>query len=205
MNKYKSIFIFTLAALLFVACREPRVSKNGTWTKANATKWVKENSWRHGFAINLAEGTDEVAFTTQYHMNPALWDKAFAYLKNTNLDTLSPGKYPIQGDDLFASVTIAPTKEFDKTNWESHKKYIDLQYVISGKEKIGVAPLASATVTKPYDETKDVANYTAEGIFHLAEPTVLFLFFPTDVHRPNVKVEGYDSDKKIVLKIRVAQ
>jgi biofilm protein TabA len=205
MRKYKSILVFALAAFLFIGCREPRVSKNGTWTINNATKWVKENSWRHGFAVNLAEGTDYIAFTTQYHMNPVLWDKAFAFLKNTNLDTLSPGKYPIQGDDLFASVTLSPTKEFDKTNWESHKKYIDLQYVIKGKEKIGVAPLASATVTKPYDETKDVANYSTEGVFHLAEPSVFFLFFPTDVHRPNIKVEGVDSDKKIVLKIRVAQ
>jgi biofilm protein TabA len=205
MKNYKCVLVFAFSVLLFVACRGPRVSKDGTWTKKAATKWVAQNSWRHGFTTNLAEGTDAVAFTTQYNMNPALWDKAFAFLNNTNLDTLSPGKYPIQGDDLFASVTISPTKEFDKTNWESHKKYIDLQYVISGKEKIGVAPLSSATVTKPYDEAKDVANYSADGIFHLAEPTVFFLFFPTDVHRPNVKVEGIDSDKKIVLKIRVAQ
>jgi biofilm protein TabA len=84
----------------------------------------------------------------------------------------------------------------DKAGWESHKKYIDLQYVIRGKEQIAVSPIDKATVTKPYDETKDVANYTAEGTFYTAEPGTFFLFFPQDVHRPNIKVAGYDMVKK---------
>jgi beta-galactosidase beta subunit len=48
---------------------------------------------------------------------------------------------------------------------KSHRNYIDLHYVIKGKEKIGVAPVTSAMVTKPYDATKDITNYTANGTY----------------------------------------
>jgi len=67
-----------------------------------------------------------------------------------------------------------------------------------------VSPLAEATVTKPYDETKDGANYNATGKYFIASPKEFFLFFPNDVHRPNIKVEGFDTVKKLVIKIKYA-
>jgi biofilm protein TabA len=183
------------------------IAQNNTndWNTKNATKWVQQNKWKDGLKLNLDPSTDKIAFATQYHKNKQAWDKAFTFLRTHNLDSLPVGKYSIDGDKVFATVTVSPNKEFDQTNWESHHKYLDLQYVISGKEKIGVAALASATVTKPYDGSKDVANYTAEGKYYIAQPGTFFLFFPTDVHRPNIKVEGYDSVKKIVIKIDVVE
>jgi biofilm protein TabA len=76
--------------------------------------------------------------------------------------------------------------------------------VIKGEEKIGVAPIGSATVIKPYDAAKDIANYTVEGKYYTASPDEFFLFFPGDAHRPNIKVTGYDTVKikKLVIKIR---
>jgi biofilm protein TabA len=60
-----------------------------------------------------------------------------------------------------------------------------------------------ATVTKPYNEKATVQQYTAEGTSYTAEPGTFFLFFPQDVHRPNIKVAGYDVVKKLVIKIKV--
>jgi YhcH/YjgK/YiaL family protein len=74
--------------------------------------------------------------------------------------------------------------------------------VVKGKEKIGVAAVSSATVIKPYDDAKDIANYTADGKFYIATPDEFFLFFPSDAHRPSIKVNGYDTVKKLVIKIR---
>ena len=65
-----------------------------------------------------------------------------------------------------------------------------------------LAPVASATVIKPYDAGRDAANYNAEGKFYIASPGEFFLFFPGDAHRPNIKVDGYDTVKKLVIKIR---
>jgi YhcH/YjgK/YiaL family protein len=44
----------------------------------------------------------------------------------------------------------------------------------------------------------------AGGKFYTAKPGTFFLFFPQDVHRPNIKVKGYDLVKKLVIKIRMA-
>lgn len=173
-------------------------------SEQSAEQWFEGKQWGKGLSLKVYPSVNKEAFYEQYHKSPELWEKAFAYLKKTDLEAIQPGKYPIQGDSLFATVTEGPDKEFDKTGWESHRKYIDLQYIIRGKEKMGVAPVASAQVIKPYDEKKDVANYTAEGVYYTAAPGTYFLFFPSEAHRPSIKVEGYDVVKKIVLKIRVA-
>ncbi|MGI8633833.1 MAG: YhcH/YjgK/YiaL family protein, partial [Segetibacter sp.] len=132
------------------------------------------------------------------------WDKAFAFLKNQDLNTIAKGKYPIDGDNVYASVTMDSTKDYNKTNWESHRRYIDLQYIINGEEKIGVASLAEAKVTNEYNEKKEVANYTAEGKFYSATPGTFFIFFPSDVHRPSISPEGNKPVKKIVIKVKAA-
>lgn len=194
---FTTIFVMSMGA----SCQS---QTSGTWSKEDAGKWFKGGEWLNGLKLNAHESTDQIEFANQYHKNKALWDKAFAFLKNTNLDTIRAGKYPIDGDNLYASVTENPTKDFDKTKWEAHKKYIDVQYVIKGKEKIGVAPFSTATVVTPYDETKDVGFYSSnDGKFYEAQPGTFFIFFPQDAHRPNIKIEGCDVDKKIVLKVRV--
>ena len=174
------------------------------WTAKSARKWLKDRDWSDGIDVKVSPTVDQIEFAKQYHANKAYWDAAFAFMRDKNLRDLPPGKYSIDGDKVFATITYAPSKEFDQSAWESHRKYIDLQYVIKGKEKIGVSPLADATVVKPYDETRDGANYTAGGKFYIATPKEFFLFFPNDVHRPNIKVPGYDTVKKLVIKIRVA-
>ncbi|TCJ14234.1 DUF386 family protein [Flaviaesturariibacter flavus] len=156
-----------------------------------------------GLAMKPHASVNRTEFELQYAANKELWDKAIEFLRSTKLSELAPGKYPIAGDSVFASVTLGPDKAFEATKWEAHRKYIDLQYIISGKEKMGVAPLSEAKETMAYNETKDVANYEAEGAFHVADPTQFFLFFPQDVHRPNIKVEEGDV-RKIVIKIRAA-
>jgi biofilm protein TabA len=203
----KNVQSFIAVLLLFtvMACRETRNSATRVWEKGSATQWMQNNAWRHGLTLDPHPSINAVAFATEYNKNPAAWDKAFAYLKNTNLDTISPGKYSIDGNNVYASITLAPSKEFDKTTWEAHRKYIDLQYVIRGREKMGVARLDASDETKPYDESKDVANYNAEGNYYAAQPGEFFLFFPTDVHRPNIMLDKVDTVKKIVIKIHIAE
>ncbi len=175
------------------------------WTEKSAAKWLHSKEWKNGLKPEVHPSVNKIVFAEQYHKNKAVWDKAFTFLRDSNLLTLKPGKYVIDGDNAYATITEALSKTFEQSAWESHRKYIDLQYVIKGNEKIGVAPITTATVTKPYDETKDAANYNAEGQFYIATPGTFFLFFPGDAHRPNIKVDGYDIVKKLVIKIRVVE
>ncbi len=173
------------------------------WTEKTAAKWLQSKEWKNGLKLEVHPSVNKIIFAEQYHKNKAVWDKAFAFLRDSNLLTLKLGKYVIDGDNAYATITEAPSKTFEQSAWESHRKYIDLQYVIKGQEKIGVAPIATATIIKPYDDSRDAANYNAEGQYYIATPATFFLFFPGDAHRPNIKVDGFDLVKKLVIKIKV--
>lgn len=203
MRKFFNCKLICLV-ILSVMAKAAVSQTTDSWNEKSARKWIKSGEWKKGLKPDVAPSVDAVEFAKQYHLNKDVWDKAFAFMRNTNLDTIAPGKYPIDGTNAFATITYAADKDFEKTGWESHRKYIDLQYIISGKEKIGEADVATATVTKPYNEAGDGANYTAEGTYYIATPKEFFLFFPQNAHRPSIKVDGYDKVKKLVIKIKVA-
>ena len=192
-NRY--FFIAALIALCNVAFAQQN------WTATSAKKWVKSRQWANGLKLKLSPSVNLLEFAKQYHANQKYWDEALSFLNDKKIDTLKPGKYLIDGDNVYAIITEGPTKSPEQAAWESHKKYIDLHYVIKGKEMIGVGAVAAASVIKPYDESKDIANYNAEGRFYAATPGEFFLFFPSDAHRPGIKTGGYESDKKLVIKI----
>jgi biofilm protein TabA len=199
----KTVLLFALTCLTGVVLAQD-TTKN-LQTEKSVTKWLHKNEWKNGLKLDVYKDVNKMEFAKQYHGNKPGWDKAFAFLRDSDLLKLKPGKYIIDGDNVYATITEAPEKTFEQTTWESHRKYTDLQYVIKGKEKIGVAQASTATVTKPYDESKDAANYTAEGKYYVAESGTFYLFFPQDAHRPNIKVDGYDVVKKIVIKVRVSE
>jgi YhcH/YjgK/YiaL family protein len=177
----------------------------GSHGNKEASKWFRKKEWLHGLNMQPYKGIDKQEFYRQYQKNKKYWDEAFEFLKNQDLQNLAVGKHVIDGDNVYALVTFDSTKNFERTRWESHKKYIDLQHVIGGKEKIGVAPVSTATISEPYSEQKDLMNYTANGKFYTATPSVFFVFFPTDAHRPGITPGGNLRDKKIVIKIRYAE
>ncbi|MBD0349801.1 MAG: YhcH/YjgK/YiaL family protein [Flavisolibacter sp.] len=145
---------------------------------------------------------DKVEFAKQYHAHPAWWDAAFSFLQTTDLAQIKPGKYFIEGDNVYATVTEGPARKEDTTLWESHHNYIDIHYVVQGQEKIGVAPVSSAKVVKEYDPARDIVFYTAKGAYYKADPGTFFIFFPKDAHRPNLQLNGNDLVKKVVVKVR---
>lgn len=175
------------------------------WTERKAAKWFKKKEYLNALIVMPHEAIDKVQFAQQYHLNKALWDKAFAYLKGTNLDSLATGRHAIDGDNVFAIVTEAPSRDYDKTAFESHLTYIDLQYVIRGEENMAKAPLANVTLDKPYNEKSDIMFYTGEGKINTVPQGSFILFFPSDAHRPNITPGGNKMVKKIVVKIRVAR
>ena len=132
-----------IALLLMVIVADTTVvfGQDTLWTQAKAEKWLKSNEWKNGLKLKPHPSINKVVFAQQYHKNKAEWDKAFAFLRDSALANMKPGKYTIDGTDVYATITEGPEKTFEQSAWESHRKYIDLQYVIKGKEKIGVAPM----------------------------------------------------------------
>jgi len=167
--------------------------------------WFHEAKWLSGSPIKAHGGTDVDSLYIQYHARPDLWKAVFEFLKK-DLKSLEVGKYPIVGDEAFAMVMEYETKKPEDAKWEAHRKYIDLQYVIEGEEKMGILPLGHAASPLDYNEEKDLIFFgDNNGEFFQATPENFFLFFPTDVHRPSILIEKPETVKKLVVKIAVAK
>jgi YhcH/YjgK/YiaL family protein len=175
-------------------------------TPTRATKWFNTREWAKGLKLEPHKSTDILEFYYHYAKNPGYWNDAFTWLRDTNLNETAPGKHMINGDRVFVAVSDGPTRNLEETKWEAHRKYIDIQYVVRGKEKIGVAPLSKAVETSAFDQAKDIGFYEVpepDCRFYLAEPGTFFIFFPNDAHRPGISVRGTDSVKKIVIKVKI--
>jgi YhcH/YjgK/YiaL family protein len=166
--------------------------------------WFNSKSWLNGLVLKPHDSIDPNEFEMQYHKNKLFWDKAFEFLKNTDLSNIADGKIPIINDQVYASVNHYLPKEISLAKWEAHRKYADIQYIIEGLEKIGLVNLAETTVIEPYDENKDIVFLNADGgQYYLAEPGSFFIFFPNDAHRPSIKTGDCNHVKKIVIKVLV--
>jgi YhcH/YjgK/YiaL family protein len=184
-----------------------QTTENSTFTKQSADNRVTAGTWANGLKLKVHKSVNAIEFAEQYSKNKASWEKAFDFLKNTDLDTLKPGKYVLDGENVFVSVAEGPIKLLENAKWEAHHKYIDLQYVIKGQEKMGIAPISTAKPIGEFDDKKDVGFYTSLAKtekYYVAKPGTFFLFFPSDAHRPSIKIKGFNTDKKLVVKIKVS-
>jgi YhcH/YjgK/YiaL family protein len=176
-----------------------------TWSNKKIDDWFAKNEWSGGWTITPDASINKREFAVSYFKNKERWEKAFNFLKNSDLTKLEVRRYDIDGDNLFATVSEYISKNEATVNFEAHRKYIDIQYVISGKEVINIAPLTSVEeVITPYDETKDIEFVTVSKIVsYKASPSNFFIFFPGDTHRPGLK-DGVNSPvRKVVIKVKV--
>src|ERR1700722_5317300 len=88
------------------------------------------------------------------------FEKAIQYVLATDFNALESGKYPVDGDKVFAIVNEYTTKPVAECSPESHRDYADIQIVIAGTEKFGYLPLTGQAATTPYHPEKDVALYS---------------------------------------------
>lgn len=134
--------------------------------------------------------------------------KAMSYLQENDFTTFEPGKYEIDGKNIFASVIDTETEPKENRAPEAHIKYVDIQYLVSGKESMGFAKLSdNLTVKEDKLEEKDVIKYTNDvpnEVDIKLVPGDFAIFFPSDVHRPLCAFDGVQSIRKVVVKIAVS-
>jgi len=132
--------------------------------------------------------------------------KAFAFLRSLDAHSLPDGRVEIDGERVFALVQRYETMMSDAPRFECHRKYIDVQYLVSGEEIIGWAPAESMTITAPYDAEKDAAFGTiAAGKWTpvYLQPGQAAVFWPEDGHAPKLAAGATSAVMKIVVKIAV--
>jgi len=175
------------------------------WSDKEIDIWFEKGEWLNGWNITPDVSINRKEFACSYFKNKERWDKAFTFLKSNDLLKLEIKRYEIDGDNVFAPVSEYLSKNEEDARFEAHKKYIDIQYVISGVEQMSVAPYSALdTITVPYDPAKEVEFMKVKESKHFkATAENFFIFFPSDIHRPGVKIGQNVQVKKIVVKVKV--
>jgi biofilm protein TabA len=180
-------------------------SDPSTWSVEKTDKWFEKGDWHKVWSVTPDNSTNRSALAKAYFKNSDRWNKAFAFLKDNDLSKLDLKRHDLDGDNLFVIVSEYNTKNPEDARFEAHRNYIDIQYVVSGSELIGIAPLASQdTVHQPYDSTKDIEFFSVKnGITAKATPANFFIFFPEDAHEPGLKIETNTPVRKVVVKVKI--
>ena len=129
---------------------------------------------------------------------------ALEALRSGRLASAPNGRHDLDGDNVYALVQRYTTRPVDKCVFESHRKYIDVQMVVSGEEAMGHAPLQKLQPRTEYDEAKDFSLYEpprAATWLQLAGGEFA-IFFPEDGHMPCAQPGSATDVVKIVVKVR---
>ena len=110
-------------------------------------------------------------------------------------------------EQMYHNVQCYETKQFEDTRYESHEKWIDIQYIRSGQERIDVLVSAAGAECTEHNKEADCLFYRTEDGLHgnqlNLKAGMLAVFYPEDLHRPCICVDGPEIVEKVVFKIRV--
>lgn len=169
-----------------------------------AQKWFLAKAWLHGWAVVPDASIDMAAFYQSYFTRNALWDRAFHFLGNEDLEKMEIGDLILEENDLIVKVQEYFTKDEHDTKYEAHRRYADIQYLVFGSERIGIIGLEKTKVIVPYDDASDVV-FLESGAdqYRHADKRSFFIFFPGDAHRPCLRDGESTLVRKIVIKVRI--
>ena len=146
--------------------------------------------------------TDKISNKELYSGIHNGFKEAFEFLEKVTNENIPVGKYEIDKDNVYAIVQEYETKEPDK--WERHKKYIDVQYIVSGNEIIGWENISVLPSMPEYFADKDCSLFNFEGGSNIImKPGYFCVLFPDDMHRPGTKYKKIEKIKKVIVKIAV--
>ena len=108
--------------------------------------------------------------------------------------------HPLSNGNRFFVCALS-TKEPDVA--EAHRKYLDIQYVVKGKEVMGWADLAACTPTVAFSEEKDIGMYSGSFQYYTIEEGMCYVAFPEDAHMPGRHLDVPNDYVKVIVKLAV--
>ncbi|EDX7314616.1 DUF386 domain-containing protein [Salmonella enterica subsp. enterica serovar Alabama] len=137
---------------------------------------------------------------------PSAIEQALDFLRNTDFLTLEPGVVEIDGQNIFAQIIDMTTRDAAENRPEVHRRYLDIQFLAWGEEKIGVAiDTGNNQISESLLEQRDIIFYhdSEHESFIVMIPGSYALFFPQDVHRPGCNKSIATPIRKIVVKVAI--
>ncbi len=137
-----------------------------------------------------------------YSIAPGM-ERAFDFIRSTDLASLAAGRHDIDGDNLFVNIMEPELKRAEDAPLEVHNVYADIQVLITGDEE-GFGWSERCDVKEPaadFDAAKDVQffNDKAQTIYYMRRGQFTILL-PEDAHAPMI---GEGKVKKAIFKVKL--
>lgn len=119
-------------------------------------------------------------------------------------DKLTPGKHELSGND-FVNITDYDTLHVNTVGYEAHKRYIDIQYCLTGEELVAVRRLETLKVTTPYNEERDVMLCEDDGLWRTEVKIgngYFLILHSNDAHMPQLCIDEPMTLRKVIVKIQ---
>lgn len=157
-------------------------------------------------AIRTAFTSDEIKkqLMEEFKMEQKL-ARALEIIEDLDWETVECGRYDVD-DELYYMVQEYETKYPEQARYEAHEKYVDIQYILKGVERMEFAETAKLKVTEKYNPEKDVKFLEEPKVIDasIVEAGDYRIFYPEDAHRPGLCVNNTPAKvKKILAKILI--
>ena len=131
------------------------------------------------------------------------FNNVYDFIKGHNMPDIAEGRHEVNGHGAFALVKEYVTKDISETFVECHRKFIDIQILLKGTERIGICSKAECK-EYAYDPDKDLQKLEGELNFIKMDLNSFAIFFPSDGHMPELKYGDLkEKVKKIVFKVPI--
>lgn len=129
--------------------------------------------------------------------------RALEIIRDTDFSGLEDGTYEVEGHD-FRYMLQSYTAEGVNDKPEAHRDFIDIQYLISGKELVGVGQLEDMNEEVEARPEGDIWFYHGVLDNVTLEKDKFVILFPNDAHAPCiVPPEGPCRVRKCVFKVHI--
>jgi YhcH/YjgK/YiaL family protein len=146
---------------------------------------------------------DAITNIERYRSLSLNMSKAIDFIIAGNTINQPAGKIEIDGENVFLLMNEYETKVQADCKTESHRKYIDIQWMIAGTEKVGFSFLDNQEITESYNHEKDYTFYNAQIDYFELKQGWFAIFFPTDLHCPSIAFQHPMKIRKAVFKVKV--
>lgn len=144
---------------------------------------------------------DHLRHAKQFHVLGIGVRAGLEFLARPDLHTLEKGRYALlDSGGSYALVQEHETKLRAQAKWEAHRKMIDLQFMVRGRELIGYADIARLKMEE-YHDADDYCLGEGDGEWLRLDDQYFMILFPQDGHMPSIAVAEPQKVRKVVVKI----
>ncbi|MBJ9538955.1 N-acetylneuraminate anomerase [Citrobacter braakii] len=138
-------------------------------------------------------------------LHPVL-QQALTLAVAANPQEKTPGRYELQGDNIFMNVMQFATQSPEQKKAELHREYIDIQVLLSGEERIlfGMTDSARQCEEMHVEDDYQLCSQIADEQAMVLKPGRFVIFMPGEPHKPGCVVKAPMDIKKVVIKVRAS-